>query len=220
MERGRLLVQTLARYSVPLHWVSKMRHTLLVLLIGLSLLGCDLETSQPLSDPLTAEADEAMYGHWIATQKEQDGTISELHVFIGKHTVKGNPESIMEFVGVGWSPNKFEISGSDDKAYFTVTRIGKTSYLNLFAVSGEMTPPRRIKMGDYKKWASDEKRKCTIVRYQCDGKTLRVWNVNSKIEKRLKEEKQLELDERGGDIVSIESLIRYLRKYGGDELFD
>jgi hypothetical protein len=181
--------------------------------------GCVIRTTQPLSDPVTAEADESLYGHWIAVRREPDGTTHEAHLFIGKHAVKGEPESIMEFAGVGWSRDKLQVMGAGRIAYFTVTRIGKTGYLNVFEVKGECDRPDLSGQGSYKRWTSNEKRLCTILRYQCDGRRLIVWNVNEKANtlERLTSEKQLDVVD---GIVTIESLVRYLRKNGGDTLFD
>jgi hypothetical protein len=191
----------------------------MVLLLPLAFAtGCVITTTQPLSDPLTAEADESLYGHWIASERQSDGTTHETHLFIGKHTVDGEPESIMEYAGVGWNRDKLQAMGGGRNVYFTVARICKYSYMNLFQIEGERDTPDLSAQGSYRRWASNEKRRCWVFRYQCDGRQLTVWTVKdaAKTMKRLADERQLDVTD---NVVTIESLVRYLRKNGGSTLF-
>jgi hypothetical protein len=180
--------------------------------------GCTVTTTGPLSDPGKAEPDESLYGHWVATEKDSDGKTSEIHFFIGKHTTKGNPASILECKGIRWNVDDKTVSGSDSTGYLTVTRIGKTSYLNLFEVK-DAASVSLVEPGSYTNWAKNDKRRCTVLRYSCDGKELRVWNAKdaeSKV-KKLNEAGDLKVTDK---LVRADSLVQYLKKNGGDGLFD
>jgi hypothetical protein len=182
------------------------------------LTGCTIRTTDPLSDPITAKPDESLYGHWLATEKDSDGKTSEVHVFIGKHTTKGNPASLMEYQGIRWNVDEKTVTGGDSTFYFTVTRIGKTSYLNVLEEKGSASI-RLSEAGSYTNWAKNDKRRCTILRYSCDGKELRVWNAKdaeSKV-KNLSEAGQVTATEK---VVTADSLSQYLKKNGGERLFD
>ncbi len=184
--------------------------------------GCPtVQTTQPLSDPLTAEPDESLYGHWLATEKE-DGKTRELHAFIGKHTTKENPEAIMEVWVIHWEREDKKLDGG--LYYFTVTRIGKASYMNLIGVDtpsvGSKDMPLSLSaVGSYAAWTKNEKKKCGIVRYSYEGNKLQIW-VPTDVKQALKglsEAGELKLI---GEVVTIDSLVRYLRKNKGEELFN
>lgn len=191
----------------------------LVVLSVLLVSGCAVHTNDPLSDPLTADADESLYGHWLETKKE-DGKTRELHAFIGKHTTKGNPKSIMEIALVYWQIDEKTVQ-SDRLLYFTTSAIAKTSYINLmvdsapdFSLSG---------VGSYAKWTKNEKRACVIFRYSCDGKKLELWSAKeSKAAlKKLSEAGEVKLIHRDKEeFVTSDSLVKYLAKNGGESLFN
>jgi hypothetical protein len=180
--------------------------------------GCTVDTTEPLSDPATAKPDESLYGHWIS-RSEGPAKTSESHAFIGKHTTKGNPGGIIEVARVDWDPDAKTVR-QPPRIYLTVSRIGETSYMNLFwsKVGGDLSLDSE---GSYGQWKKDEMKRCTILRYQCDSKTLQVWSAR-------KAEDQLRDLSNAGDLklvhdkttVTPDSLVRYLQKNGGEQLFN
>lgn len=192
-----------------------------ILFATLLVAGCTVKTNQPLSDPWTTEPDESLYGHWLSTKKE-NGKVCELHAFVGKHQTKENPRSIMEFVMIGWEVDDKRVSNENSVGYFTVTRIGKTSYMNLIEPGGT-TKFSLSQAGSYAMWAKDRERTCTVVRYSCDGKKLQVWNAKERdaVVKKLSIARELKDGfGRVSVIVTAESLARYLQENGGEGLFD
>jgi hypothetical protein len=174
--------------------------------------GCAVQTTQPLSDPGTAKPDESLYGHWVETKKVMDKT-RELHVFVGKHTTKKNPGAIMEAVLVDWDVEAKRVKG-EDPLYFTLTHIGKASYMNLIGDK----PGRGFNLkeeGSYEKWTKSENRRCTIVRYSCDGKQLRIWTTTQAD----KLGKMRDLRVADG-ILDSDRFAVYLRDKGGEGVFD
>ena len=182
--------------------------------------GCVLETAQPLSDPMTAKPDDLMLGRWLVKADGKD-RIDDIYIFIGKHSTRGNPESIMEYGDVVWNPREFKMA-LGKPMFFTVTRIGQTSYLNLFFLEkkgmGEQIPDLLLP-GSYQQYAGDPKRYTAIFRYFCDGKKLQLWNIDKKQNLQDKFVKNKLLDVVGNR-VTLDSLEKYLRKHGGDVLFD
>lgn len=199
------------------------RYFWICLLLGVAT-GCGVETNQPLADPATAEADASLYGHWIAIDPTNKN--HEEHLFIGTHKVKSHPESIMEAAWVIWSSDTktMNLPIAKGPLYFTSTRIGRWSYLNLFSIRkgkvGEDNEAADLHSpADYQKWTRDRKHTCIITRYQCNEKTLEFWDMTEPIAKldRLKKAGDLTVIR---ELITAESLVRYLRKHGGDALFD
>ena len=178
--------------------------------------GCGVRVTQPLSDPSTSEADESLYGHWLETVK-QDGKVGEFHVFIGKHWTQGNPKAIMELGSIGWCPDDKQVK-SYPTAYFTVTRIGRDTYMNL--IGGPSSPDFSLSdEGSYAKWIANEKKTCEVFRYVCDGKTFQAWTV-ADVDAKLKSLREAGDLKMVGGVVTSDSLVGYLGKNGGEKLFD
>ena len=194
-----------------------MRFRILAVALLPVLLGADcvLVTKTPLADPPTAEPDASLLGHWVQT-KQAKGKVHETHLFIGRHGVKGNPGSIMEAVMIEWAKGEQKIESGGSKLYFTATRIGVASYVGIFDVMGD----REVRLktpGSYEAWAKNEKKRCTIFRYACSEEKLKLWNVNEKVLNKLQEDGRLkETDEA----IAVDELVQYLRKNGGEELFN
>jgi hypothetical protein len=129
--------------------------------------------------------------------------------------VKDNPESIMEAVRVSWEKGAMNVEPEGTKYYFTVTRIGDFSYVNLFYDEG-IREFQLKKAASFATWAKSEKRRCTILRYECSAKKLLIWNVNEKVLDKLQKEGQLK--ETDG-LITVNDLQQYLGKNGGQELF-
>jgi hypothetical protein len=180
--------------------------------------GCTVDTTEPLSDPATAKPDESLYGHWIS-KSEGPGKTGEDHAFIGKHTTQGNPRGIIEVARVDWEPAGNKVY-QPPRIYLTVSRIGETSYMNLFYAKGGADLSLDAK-GSYEQWKKDPMRRCMILRYRCDGKTLQIWTAR-------KAEDQLRDLSKAGELklvgdpttVTADSLHRYLQKNGGEQLFN
>src|SRR5262245_13245585 len=115
-----------------------MRFRILLLALLPVLLGakCELVTRAHLADPLKAEPDASLYGHWVRTEKEQ-GKTRDFHVFIGKHSVKGNPGSIMEACTITWEKDELKVVSDGSKIYFMATPIGGSTYFCVMDVEGE-----------------------------------------------------------------------------------
>jgi hypothetical protein len=196
---------------------SRLAITFLLLLAA----GCILETNEPLTDPLNAKADPNMYGHWVASPETNDEAGEELHLFIGKHHEKGNPNSIMDCVMVNWKTKTREVGDGSRKMYFTASKIGQESYLNLLIAKGEEDSPDLSQENSYAQWVANKNHRCNILRYSCDGEILRLWNYNNDVLKQLCKQKQLTPIETDGkdEHVTTESLLKYLEKNGGEKLF-
>src|SRR5262245_27591834 len=106
-------------------------HRWAVVLVLLALAGCTVDTTEPLSDPVTAAPDVSLYGHWV----RKDAT-SEIHAYIRKHTTKDYPNSIMEIVKITRNTDDKQIEAGPT-GYFTVSRVGNTSYMNRLAEKGD-----------------------------------------------------------------------------------
>jgi hypothetical protein len=190
----------------------RIRILAVALLPGLLGANCELVTKAPLSDPLKAEPDASLLGHWVQSKLE-NGKARELHLFVGRHSVKGNPNSIMEAVMIEWHKDEQKIV-PDRSYYFTTARIGESSYLSMLKV--EDIPVQLKTPGSYETWTKSEKRRCTILRYECSAGKLSLWNVNEKALDKL--QKDGHLKETDGAI-AVDELGQYLRKNGGEELF-
>lgn len=200
------------------------RWTALLVLVPF-LTGCTTATG-PLTDPKIGKIDESLIGHWAGLKKEE-GNQAEIHLFIGKPEVKnwsrpykkeeGNragihlsinfevekkPKGIMECASIEWDRANQKIN--DAKWFFSVSKIGKTSYINLFLT------------GSYE----NQKNDCLIFRYRCDGQTLQLWSIDEEKVGQLGNEGHLTLNmEKIFQRVSVESLAAYLTKNGGEDLF-
>jgi hypothetical protein len=180
--------------------------------------GCLLGTDEPLSDPATAEPDPSVYGHWVVPVRADDEAGEEVHLFIGKQEVDGNPKSIMDCVFVNWKTKKQQVGSI--KFSFTASRVGNESYLNLFCDDGQKELADLAEKGSYAKWAGDQQHGCAILRYSCDGKALRCWNYDKDVYAQLLKDKQFERSDRGaGECVKANSLVAYLEKNGSEKLF-
>ncbi len=192
--------------------------------------GCNptgVVTDRPLSDPLTAEADESLYGHWGGVWTIENDAM-EVHAFIGPHVVKDNPEGLMEAAMTIIDPLKHGIESSH-KAYFTVSKIGKSSYVSFFDDPVGSGPGNHLNLsqpGSYAK-QKDLLTRFFVTKYHVDNDTLDIWLVKnqeevSQIEKaleELKESSQLKANEEAKSLITYDSLVVYLRKNGGDKLF-
>ena len=187
---------------------------LLLLLPTLLAAECPLITNAPLSDPLTSEPDASLYGHWIGKLENSD---HEAHLFIGKHSVEGNPEGIMEAYLIKWDRKDHHISPQDTMMYFTVARVGESDYWCIFLSSDDKDKSPKLDVGDsYKRWAKSDKRLCAVFRYKCDAKGLKLWAVKDDVITKLEKDGQLKQSESG---LAVDSAVRYLRKNGGETLF-
>lgn len=89
-------------------------------------------STQPLSDPMTEEPDKSLYGHWVSVTNS--GT--QYHVYIGESgkTAGDVSKPFMEGLLFSWKSD-----GSTKKinpmysGYLTVSRIGSSSYINVYA---------------------------------------------------------------------------------------
>ena len=187
-------------------------HRWAVVLVLLALAGCTVDTTEPLSDPVTTAPDVSLYGHWV----QKDAT-SEIHAFIGKHTTKDNPNSIMEIVKITRNTDDKQIEAGPT-GYFTVSRVGNTSYMNLLAEKGD-SKLSLSQAGSYAKWAKNDKKRCAVRRYKCDGMKLQVWTAKTPREalKKLSEAGEVKMID---EVVTADSLVRYLQKAGGEVLFN
>ncbi len=97
--------------------------------------GCTpIHITQPLSNPMTEEPDQLLYGHWVAKQDTE-----ESHIFIGESRKLAGSISkpFMEFAMVHWKGGSSKVTSPPFAGYLTVTRIGKYSYVNIFRQSKE-----------------------------------------------------------------------------------
>lgn len=180
--------------------------------------GCDVD--KPLSDPATAEIDEQLLGHWAGVLESDDGSQSKIHLFIGKHSTKGNPESIMEALGVEYNIKEMRVESGTNKVqkmYFSVTTIGKLKLLNVYhnALS-EKGGLDLSEKGSFDKWAENMGRSCSILKYETDGKQLRLIPLDNKKLEQLTKDGILE---KKNDRIRASSLIAYLRKSDGKGMF-
>jgi hypothetical protein len=64
--------------------------------------------------------------------------------------------------------------------------------------------------------------RCLILRFELEGKHLRIWGLgddSDRIVKKLSDAGELKLVGQVGQVVTADSLVRYLRKNGGEKLF-
>lgn len=184
--------------------------------------GCGMiSVTQPLSDPLTAEPDETLYGHWLNRSEAK-----ETHVFIGKHRLTSGelPESIMEFTMTMWDADDNRVIVVTS-GYFTVTHIGKYSYINFLQRKKEADKIRDYSFTDlsdtwyYEDWTKNKNKVVFILRYSNEDKKIQVWftDQDKDFVKILVNAGKLKLVD---GVVTADSLVRYLRKNGGEELFN
>jgi hypothetical protein len=183
--------------------------TWLVLFGVLLAAGCgdavQLPVSEPLSDPVKAIRDDSLLGHWLLEKGPDDN--AQVHVFVGKKTVSETPDSIMEAGIVSWSAleNTVRITPFS----FTVTRIGKESYVNLFYHSDKLN-------FSYPDWVKSEVKICSVLRYSCEGNTLRIWAQRRSEAKKIEDAGELNIVQ---GVITADSLIAYIERNGGDKLF-
>ena len=219
-----------------------MPYKFLYLVVFVLLSGCGVASTHPLTDPLTAEPDKSLYGHWVGkpTKKPLDG--SEIHLFIGtsgKQVGKsGGLSPFMEIAGVLWGGDELQTIWASLSSYATVSRIGKSSYVNLYgilSVDGKLegnlldsvVSPEKSKW-EYKDWENHPRKFIMILRYVVQGNRLTIWpaSEDDKKQKILLEAGELQQGERifpGSKTtkeITYDSLFRYLRSHdGGVELF-
>lgn len=189
------------------------RLTWCLLALTLALAGC-VETDGLLSDPADGAPDPSLYGHWVAKQVE-GGVTTEFHAFIGKHKTAGNPKGLMDLQLTAYTPQENTVERGE-YTYLCVTKLGKAAYLNLIPAPADFDTAEQ-----YAKW-SKEAKKIAIVRYECDGKTIKIWlgDTSDKSEDRIKKlVKAGELTKKE-HVVGAQGLAKYLAKDGGEELFD
>lgn len=202
---------------------SKVIYLILFVLLG----GCGVYSTQPLTDPKTEEPDEALYGHWVGRLKT-DPSHSEFHLFIGKSKGTAGPvaKPFMEGALVQWLGNDATLAVSV-QGYFTVSRIGKSSYMNVFheeTHEGKNALAQRDKI-QYEHWEKQSRKSVFISRYVVQENRLTVWvpsDKNEKYEGLIKAGELQKVEEFDyNKVVSFDSLFRYLRKNdGGPALFD
>ncbi len=210
----------------------KSLHLMMILLLVLG--GCaPMVSTQPLSDPMTEEPDKSLYGHWVSVTNS--GT--QYHVYIGESgkTAGDVSKPFMEGLLFSWKSD-----GSTKKinpmysGYLTVSRIGSSSYINVYA-----TPDmegKRIEAHTssdnwrYETWLRNPDKLVGIFRYVVQENRVTFWDAsNSKpLQQNLLERAELIAvsgNKLFSDIkppdtpVTFDSLFRYLRKNGGETLF-
>ena len=206
-----------------------MRSLINVLALALvlcGLCGCDGEVDQPLSDPMTAEADEDLLGHWRGNFDAEDKKAKVfMNLFIGKHKEKGNPDSIMELLCVTEDLSNKTIGGFNQENFFGQTRnakvvffsisvIGKLKFINLFWDTDKSLLVFHNNLGSYKKWAKSETRSCSVFEYKTDGDKLTITPVQTTAKFTMSElVKAGELEEENKKITAS-SLIKYIKSNG------
>jgi hypothetical protein len=184
-----------------------------LLALTLALAGC-VETDGLLSDPADGTPDPSLYGHWVAKQVE-GGVTTEFHAFIGKHKTAGNPKGLMDLQLTAFTPQENGVERGEF-TYVCVTKLGKSAYLNLIPAPADFDTAEQ-----YTKW-SKEPKKVAIARYECDGKTIKIWlaDTSKKSEDRIKQLVQAGELKKKDHVQDAASLATYLAKNGGEELFD
>lgn len=198
-----------------------------LLIFGFAFLtGCEtIYVTQPLSDPQTSEPDERLYGHWVASLTP-DGKKMNLHVYVGKHMSKSNPKSIMEAGIVNWEPTEKKIRTK--QVYFTLTKIDEVTYINIIDSYDKNTEEMLI-TDNYEKWFNNPTKYSILMRYRMEGSKLQLWfaakslrtleELGAQGKVKLAKRKKNETPTDSG-LVTADSLVSYLRKNGGDALFD
>ena len=183
-----------------------------ILLLLLLSSGCTVQTKDPLSDPHTAELDKSLLGHWLC--KEANGA-EDIHLFIGRNRDKANPSALLEFTTINWDQRSEKLGELMPRSFATATKIGNSDYLNVIISKLNMDVPAD-KPFSYKKWEALETRRVAIVRYECDGQTLQLWSPEMDLKEVLVKSGQLKAE---GNVVTTESLVKYLTDHGGETLF-
>lgn len=208
-----------------------------IMVMFVLLSGCEgVVTNQPLSDPMTAEPDKSLYGHWINKHKTNKSSASldlEDHLFIAesKKMAGSISKPFMEWLLIRWdtyagSKKMYVFSG-----YGTVSQIGNFSYINLYHLATEGEEEDKIKLNSisddwqYEEWLKHPKRVVGIGMYSVKGTKVTFWDVDRKVEEKLIEMGDLKTDDsilrkfKGFDVITFDSLFGYLRKHGGANLF-
>ncbi len=186
-----------------------------ILLSGLVLAGCD--TDGPLSDPTASQVDEALLGHWYGIQDD-----TQLHFFVGHHDVEGNPSTLVEIFGLQFDlkKNRFDpISESEGanpmpRLYASVTTLANQKFLSVFYRGSD--PADLSSKESYAKWISDPKKNCLTLRYESDGKTMTFSILDG--DSFQQATKRGDLVMKDGNVTAA-SLVAYLQKSGGTEVF-
>lgn len=187
---------------------STLHFSILLLACCCLLTGCLVDA--PLSDPANAELDEQLLGHWTATQ----GT-TETHLFIGRHSTKGNPASVIEVREMAYDTKEMKTVPSAKTYYGSITTIGKLKFVNKFhetvSETADLSGP-----GSYERWTKLAKRSCNIFKYEIDGNNLNV--SSAELGKYGDLVKSGDLKQQEG-ITTVASLLAYLHRTGGAALF-
>lgn len=178
--------------------------------------GCD--TDAPLSDPSTSILDEALLGHWSGLHGD-----TSLHLFVGRHVVVGNPESIVEILGIEIDPKSRRFESIADsqgtnpipRLYGSFTRIKDQAFLSVFFSGGN--PADLSSENSFAKWSHDPKRNCVTIRYQTDGQQLRFATMTG--DDFEKAANRGDLRQKDG-LVTAESLVAYVERTGGRSVFN
>ena len=180
-----------------------------VALLMITVIGCD--TDRPLSDPQTAEIDPKLLGTWTALEPV---TSRKVFLFIGRHSVKDDPNGIIEISLVEYDQKKQKI-GAPQVIFGSITTIGQHRLLNIF-YNGDK--PATLDDG-YLAWAHSNKRSCVILSYNTDGASLTASRLGGKKYGQLLESQTLtqNTNSRG---VSAESLIAYIQKFGANGIVE
>lgn len=194
----------------------------LIVFAFLFITGCTtILTNQPLSDPWTAEPDQSLYGHWFA--KQADG--EEVDLYIGKGSK--SPESIMEFVKVLYFAKKSELVVDQPwTGYISVSRINGSSYMNILIdrKPEDKKLSYRSNTWHYEDWIKNPSKLVSILKYRVTGDKLMLWGAKDGeiLERKTREAKDIKIlyKYKNESIVDSTSLVRYLHKNGGEDLFD
>lgn len=200
----------------------------LILLVFLG--GCaGVISNEPLTDPRTEEPDKSLIGHWVG--KDGDNPKAEHHLFITESMQKAgsNSEPFMKGVLVMWNNDSTDVQ-QPLAGYFTVSRIGRSSYVNFYATEEIESRIKGININwTYEDWSKSPSKYVVINRYAVQGNRLTIWRVtpsNSgpKNVRKLVEVGELQQDGKAvvdEPKITFDSLFRYLRKNdGGAAIFD
>lgn len=154
--------------------------------LGIFLTGCAIITSEPLSDPLTAQPNPSLYGHWVGTLQNRE----EIHLFVSPRKSKEStssenhkardPDSIMEWAMIRWSPAKNTLD-STASGYFTVTRIGPSTYLNILTCNDLLAAPQNQRNDEwyYERWVQTPTRCVSVLAYTVGESRLTLKSISS-----------------------------------------
>lgn len=204
----------------------KFLYLILLVLLG----GCaGVISNQPLTDPRTEEPDKSLIGHWVG--KDDGSPKTELHLFISESDKEAgsNSRPFMKGVLVSWGSDSTGV-GEPMFSYFTVSRIGRSSYVNFYATEETESRIKGIEISwTYEDWSKQPSKYVVINRYAVQGNRLTIWRITPSKSGSINVKKLVEVGELQQDgkafaddpKITFDSLFRYLRKNdGGAAIFD